>query len=43
MLQRFARRDPLYFSDWGRGRFEAQARINLTRLVDELRSDPGAA
>jgi predicted metal-dependent HD superfamily phosphohydrolase len=43
MLQRFARRDPLYFSDWGRGRFEAQARINLARLVDELRSDPAAA
>jgi predicted metal-dependent HD superfamily phosphohydrolase len=43
MLQRFARRDPLYFSDWGRGRFEAQARINLARLVEQLRDDPVAA
>lgn len=43
MLQRFARRDPLYFSDWGRGRFEIRARANLARAVEELRHDPAAA
>jgi predicted metal-dependent HD superfamily phosphohydrolase len=43
MLQRFARRDPLYFSDWGRRKFERQARANLARLVEELRGDAAAA
>lgn len=32
-LRRFAERPQLYFSDWGRKRFEAQARANLAQAL----------
>jgi predicted metal-dependent HD superfamily phosphohydrolase len=33
ILTRFAARPALYYSDWGRQRFEAQARLNITRSL----------
>ena len=36
ILQRFLERDRLYFSDWGRERFEATARINLAASIAAL-------
>ena len=33
ILRRFARRDQLYFSEWGKARFEAQARNNLNSAL----------
>lgn len=38
ILEGFLARDALYFSDWGRARFEAEARRNLIRSVDRLRA-----
>jgi predicted metal-dependent HD superfamily phosphohydrolase len=37
ILEGFLARDTLYFSDWGRARFEAAARENLKRSVAALR------
>lgn len=37
ILEGFLARDSLYFSDWGRTRFEAAARENLRRSVAALR------
>jgi predicted metal-dependent HD superfamily phosphohydrolase len=43
ILERFLVRDRLYLSDWGHGRFEAAARLNLKRSLDRLRAgQPGA-
>lgn len=39
ILERFLARDLLYFSDWGRGRFEEKARDNLKRSIARLRSE----
>ena len=39
VLERFAQRGQLYFSDWGRARFEAAARANLARSLAALRGD----
>ena len=36
ILQRFLEREQLYFSDWGRERFEATARVNLHRSIRQL-------
>jgi predicted metal-dependent HD superfamily phosphohydrolase len=36
ILQRFLERDRLYFSDWGRERFEAVARANLAASIAAL-------
>lgn len=36
ILQRFLERERLYFSDWGRERFEAAARINLAASIAAL-------
>jgi predicted metal-dependent HD superfamily phosphohydrolase len=36
ILQRFLERDRLYFSDWGRERFEAAARANLAASIAAL-------
>lgn len=36
ILQRFLERERLYFSDWGRERFEATARINLAASIAAL-------
>jgi predicted metal-dependent HD superfamily phosphohydrolase len=38
ILEGFLARERLYFSDWGRGRFEAPARANLMRSIEALRS-----
>ena len=38
VLRHFAGRDSLYFSDWGRNRFEAKARANLARSLANLES-----
>lgn len=43
MLQRFARREPLYFSEWGRKTFENRAHANIARLVEQLRGDGAVA
>jgi len=37
ILERFLARDALYFSDWGRARFEVAARENLKRSIAKLR------
>lgn len=37
VLEHFAGRDALYFSNWGRQRFEAQARENIARSLARLR------
>jgi predicted metal-dependent HD superfamily phosphohydrolase len=37
ILQRFLRREPIYFTDWGRAKFEAQAHANLARSIVQLR------
>lgn len=39
VLERFTQRERLYFSEWGRARFEAAARANLARSLAALRSD----
>jgi len=39
ILERFLEREALYFSAWGRARFEAAARRNLARSVAQLRAD----
>jgi len=36
ILQRFLERERLYFSDWGRERFEATARVNLAPSIAAL-------
>lgn len=36
VLRRFAERERLYFSDWGRNRFEATARANIARSLAAL-------
>ena len=36
ILQGFLERPVLYFSDWGRDRFEVAARANLTRSIAAL-------
>lgn len=43
VLQRFARRELLYFSEWGRAKFESQARANLAQRVEQLRGDAAIA
>lgn len=37
ILEKFLERDTLYFSDWGRARFEVPARRNLKRSIEQLR------
>ena len=39
ILEGFLAREALYFSDWGRDRFEAAARDNLRRSIAALRAD----
>jgi len=39
ILERFLEREALYFSPWGRARFEAPARANLRRSIAALRVD----
>lgn len=39
ILQGFLAREALYFSSWGRDRFEATARANLARSVAALRAE----
>jgi predicted metal-dependent HD superfamily phosphohydrolase len=39
ILEGFLARERLYFSDWGRARFEAAARDNLKRSIARLRQD----
>ncbi|CAN5801644.1 hypothetical protein BH11PSE6_BH11PSE6_06330 [soil metagenome] len=39
ILEGFLAREALYFSDWGRDRFEAPARDNLSRSIAALRAD----
>jgi predicted metal-dependent HD superfamily phosphohydrolase len=39
ILERFLERDALYFSDWGKARFEARARENLRRSIRRLKAD----
>jgi predicted metal-dependent HD superfamily phosphohydrolase len=39
VIDRFADRPSLYFSDWGRSRFEAKARANLARSLARWRGD----
>ena len=43
ILERFLTRDALFFSAWGRTRFEGQARANLRRSIASLReaAQPG--
>lgn len=36
VLQRFAAREPLYFSAWGKDRFDAKARLNIARSLQAL-------
>ena len=36
VLRSFAGRETLYFSDWGRDRFEAKARANIARSLAQL-------
>ena len=38
ILERFLARDPLFFSPWGRARFEDRARHNLRRSIAALRT-----
>jgi predicted metal-dependent HD superfamily phosphohydrolase len=38
ILEGFLAREALYFSDWGRDRFEASARANLARSIAALRA-----
>lgn len=38
ILEGFLKREALYFSDWGRGRFEVRARENLARSIARLKS-----
>ena len=38
VLESFASRERLYFSDWGRARFEERARMNLARSLERLRA-----
>ena len=38
ILESFLARDALYMSEWGRERFEARARANLRRSIDQLRA-----
>ena len=38
ILERFLARDRLYITEWGHEMFEAQARVNLARSLDALRS-----
>lgn len=38
ILEKFLARPHLYFTDWGRARFEAKARKNLARSLKSLRS-----
>jgi predicted metal-dependent HD superfamily phosphohydrolase len=39
VLRRFAERERLYFSTWGRDRFEAAARANIARSIAKLGAD----
>lgn len=39
ILERFLDREALYFSVWGRARFEGAARENLRRSIAQLRAD----
>jgi predicted metal-dependent HD superfamily phosphohydrolase len=41
ILEGFLAREALYFSDWGRARFEVAARGNLARSIANLRADGG--
>ena len=43
ILQRFLRREPIYFTEWGRAKFEAQARANLARSIEQLRGTSARA
>jgi predicted metal-dependent HD superfamily phosphohydrolase len=38
ILERFLQRDALYFSDWGKARFEVRARENLRRSISQLKA-----
>ena len=38
ILEGFLKREALYFSDWGRDRFEVRARENLARSIARLKS-----
>jgi predicted metal-dependent HD superfamily phosphohydrolase len=39
ILEGFLKREALYFSDWGRARFEARARENLKRSIAQLKGE----
>ena len=43
IMRRFARREQLYLTPWGREKFEARARENMARLVEQLRGGAAAA
>jgi len=43
ILQRFARREHIYFSEWGREKFEQQAHANLASSVERLRGNAASA
>jgi predicted metal-dependent HD superfamily phosphohydrolase len=40
ILEGFLKREALYFSDWGRARFEVRARENLKRSIAQLKGEP---